>query len=115
MKKLIFVICLLCSFPISAEIFTGTYIQDIDYENYSKLNEEKRNKYLEYREKNRITLQVSSNRLKVIVQGKIQSDTPFDTHGPTIISKSKEGKFWVLYFENKNTIQTTQISFTRVQ
>lgn len=113
MKNLICIICLLSSYAVSEEVFTGTYIQNIDYENYSKLSDEKRRKYLEYREKNRITLQVNANRLKVIVQGLVQSDTPFEVYGPTLVSKADDGKFWVLYFENKNIIQTTQISFTR--
>ena len=99
---------------LSADVYLGTFLQQPDRDFGSISDAELRAKYQEKYERNKITLIVRADEIEMRNFGEEVLRTTYVAHGSTLVAED-HGNYLVLYFQDHDIIQSTFMTFKRVQ
>ena len=111
---IVFLYC--CSVASSAQIFEGTYEQQPSPLARQMDDGELKEKYLEKFEKDRITLKIIGQELRVsMFNGDDAASLPFTQYDKTLVAGDANEMYWVLFQKDKDTLHATGTTFKRIE
>ncbi len=112
MKKYLAILLVSICMPSLASDYFGVYEQIPP--KFESENKELVKRALAKFEENKFTLHIDEQYLRVSMWDEDYIKMPYEEYGKTIVAKTDDGMYWVLYIESSDLIHSTATKFGRV-